>query len=183
MRWTLRATVVAQCHGMAAIATTPTTATTVADVPTPVPGAGKSRSCRPCHTRTMPLRPSWAWGRFKHPTASTTRGESTGGTRRGRLAGWHEGRDKGAARALDGRRPSGRVDEKRRCVGRKDGSWWDTRPPERAGGEGWRRAQDSSGRGQPPPTALPGGVGHRGREDRGCCPPSARRLSSLVTLR
>ena len=128
MRWTLRATVVAQCHGMAAIATTPTTATTVAVALTPVPDAGKPRRCRPCHTRMMPSRPSWARGRCKHPTASTTRGESTGGTRRGRLAGWHEGRDKGAARALDGRRLSGRVGEERRDVGRGDGSWRDTRP-------------------------------------------------------
>ena len=45
---------------------------------------------------------------------STTRGESTGGARCRRLAGWRDGQGTGAAQALGGRRPSGRGDEEQR---------------------------------------------------------------------
>ena len=52
---------------------------------------------RPCRARTMPSRSSWAQGRCERPTASTMRGDSTGGMWRGRLAGWRNGRGAGAA--------------------------------------------------------------------------------------
>ena len=61
----------------------------------------------------------------------------------------------------------------------RGGSWRNARPTGRAGGEDWRRAQDSSGKGQPPPAAPPGGMGHQGGEDGGRCLPTAAVLRLL----
>ena len=62
----------------------------------------------------------------------------------------------------------------------RGGSWRNNRLAGRASGVGWRRVQDSSGKGNPPPAAPLGRMGHRGGEDGGRYLPTAPALRLLL---